>query len=211
MKAIHFSKIWAYVGGVIVLGLLVLLGVTIASAANGLSDTGLVHSCVNPSSGAIVIQPTWKKCAVPYSTTLDWNTNGTVLTGNFLKLECAVLNKNCNPLYYGTGVGAVIIERFAANVYPVDGTMDILMVKVTALDEMPRSAAFRFTVIKNGSPTSLVCSVGYASYPNLTCQSSAEIPIKAGDTISLEITSLNPDLFTDLFAMGTGSFAIHIR
>jgi hypothetical protein len=211
MSAFHVRKIWAYVDVVIVLGLLILLGVSIASAATGLGDTGLVHSCVNPTSGAIIIQPTWKKCAVPYSTTLDWNTNGTVLTGNFLKPVCAELDKNCNPLYYGTGVGMVIIEKFAANVYPVDGTLDVLMVKVTELDEMPRNGEFRFAVIKNGSPTSLVCNVAYASYPNLTCKSSAEIPIKAGDTISLQITSLNPDIISGLLAMGTGSFAIHIR
>lgn len=208
MKTIRLSKAWVWLGAALILGLLILMGVSVASAGTGLAENGLVHSCVNPTTGAIIIQPSWKQCTTPYTATLDWNINGTVLTGNFHHNACGAAEKNCQTLYYGTGISRMVEENFAANVLPVDGTMDVLMVRLAALDEMPRDGSFRFTVIKNGSTTALSCSIAYSSYPLLTCKSTKEIAIKAGDTVSLQISGQPTQEGTFL---AHGSFAIHIR
>jgi hypothetical protein len=74
MKALflHIAR-HRWLVGLCVLGLLLIAGVSLVSAD---TNSTMIHSCVNASTGAIIIQPAWKKCAIPYNTTLDWNGSG---------------------------------------------------------------------------------------------------------------------------------------
>jgi hypothetical protein len=73
MKTKTLFRHWRWTTVLLVAIILLVVGTSLVTAQTG---TNTVYSCVNSTTGAIMIVPSWKKCTVPYSTTLNWNIIG---------------------------------------------------------------------------------------------------------------------------------------
>jgi hypothetical protein len=102
-------------------------------------------------------------------------------------------------------------ELVASNIVPTPGTLDTMCIVLSA-GAPPAGGSITYTVLKNGSATSVSCTV---TGPNSTCNTAAgcspsvpcpgaNVPVVVGDTISIKICPSNVSGCPAGTAIGTG-------
>lgn len=193
-----------------------MVGFSIVSAGVIYDENGIIHSCVNPTTGEIRIMPAYKRCATPFTTTLNWGSGGSgaMFSGNFYyfpegqEMMLSQFGVNDWPIWMmmmGGGAGfdysQEILNFLPEILIPRQGTLDTLMIKLYNpviedgggyyCADVP-CPPFTFTVQQNGFDTALACTIVVPD--SSTCSSSGSEALVAGDLLAVEVEGGLPAL-----------------
>jgi hypothetical protein len=139
------------------------------NADTALLQHRLASGCSNGQALSDIDQGGNPTCFTPTSTTQLMGASGGILSNAFLP---------------PSGVGQGATESSVEGIVPVAGTISNLRVQVTS---SPGGTTSRtFTLLRNGSPTALSCTIGSAP---ITCSDTTDqVSLSAGQRIDLEQT-----------------------